>query len=102
MVFSLSSIVASVFQAWLLKVCQQQRWRFNLPVDRALTIRLFLSSEYLSHYPSQRIVEFVNNALLERNNCVVGYVNVLRTNLRAALRNVAQADAQVFLQQIGT
>src|SRR5438270_322427 len=43
--------------------------------------------------PSQRIIKLIDHSLLERNDPVVRDLNFLRTNLGAALGDVAVADA---------
>ena len=48
--------------------------------------------------PRHRIVEPAHHALLQRDDAVVRDVNVLRTDLRAALRDVAVADPVLVLQ----
>src|SRR6187431_1620156 len=47
---------------------------------------------------AQGIVELIHDAFLQRDDCVVRDRDVLRTNLRAALRDIAQADAVAVLQ----
>src|ERR1700740_2101591 len=46
----------------------------------------------------ERIKEFSDDSLLQRDDCVVGYRDALRANLCAALGDVAQADAVRGLQ----
>src|SRR5437764_15177775 len=60
----------------------------------------FLPSRIDLHELADRIEELVNDAFLEWNDRVVGDRDVLRTYLRAALRDVAVADP-VFLAQLG-
>ena len=43
----------------------------------------------------------VHDAFLQRNDGIVGDVNFLGADFRAAFRDVAQADAELFLQQRG-
>src|SRR5436305_8334918 len=50
--------------------------------------------------PLQRIVEFVDHPLLERDDGIIGDGDRLRTDLGAALSDVAVADA-VRLAQVG-
>src|SRR5262245_13752306 len=46
----------------------------------------------------QRVIVFIDHAFLERDDGVVGDGDVLGADLRAALGDVAQADAVVILQ----
>jgi hypothetical protein len=46
---------------------------------------------------SQRIIVFIHDAFLQRNNSIVRDRDVLGTNFSAALRDVAIADAEQFL-----
>src|SRR5262245_29227132 len=57
-----------------------------------------LTSAEHPQQPRDRIVEAIDDALLEGNDRVVGDRNVLGADLRAALRDVAVADALRFLQ----
>src|ERR1700722_11834511 len=52
----------------------------------------------LPHKHQQRIIVLIHHPLLQRNNGVIGDVNILRTHLRAALRNVAESQPQLLLQ----
>lgn len=45
-----------------------------------------------------RIIKLIDDAFLHRDNCVVGDADVFRANFRAALGDVAIADAVVVLQ----
>src|SRR5262245_28132618 len=57
-----------------------------------------LAAEQRREQPLQRIVEAVDDALLQRNDRVVGDRDVLGADDRAALRDVAEADAVRFLE----
>ena len=57
---------------------------------RRLSIRFFLQP---SPNPAKWIVESVHHPLLQGNDRIVGNLNALRTNFRAALRNIAVTDA---------
>ena len=46
-----------------------------------------------------RVVKLVHNAFLEGNDGVVGDVNALGADFRAAFRDVAEADAERFFQE---
>src|ERR1700687_5591330 len=62
----------------------------------------FLFSFHPSNLPNQHehgIIEFVNHALLQWNDRIVRDVDLLGANLGAALGNVAEADAELILQQ---
>jgi hypothetical protein len=48
--------------------------------------------------PSHRIIILVNDALFERNDCIVSDVNVFWTDLSAALGDVAISETQLFFQ----
>src|ERR1700722_629831 len=55
----------------------------------------------LTEHPEQfrhRSEELIDNPLLQRNDPVIRDVDALRTNLRAALGNVAQPDAVLVFQ----
>src|SRR5579885_2514644 len=52
--------------------------------------------------PSQRIVILIDHPLFERNNRVVSDVNLFRTNLAAALGDVAIAYAALFPEVLQT
>src|SRR5215510_9560088 len=54
-----------------------------------------LPPEDLSCQPEERIEIAVHHPLLERNDAVVGDLNVLRTDLGAAARDVAQTRAEL-------
>ena len=53
---------------------------------------VFLSGQ-LSQEPAHWIVKVIDHALLQRNDRVVGDVNVFGANLGTALRDVAKADS---------
>src|SRR5712692_11883049 len=61
----------------------------------------FPALEDLTRQQKHGIVELVHHTLLERNNGVVGNVNVFRAHLSAALSDVAQADAQLVAKELG-
>src|SRR5438309_3618221 len=55
-----------------------------------------------AHLPEQQgqgVEKFVHDALLERDDGVVRNVNLFGTNLRAALRDIAIAQAKLILEQ---
>src|SRR5579871_1067195 len=60
----------------------------------------FRSAANLADNHKQRIVELIHHPLLQRNDGIVGDVYILRANLSATLRDVAESDAQLFLQQM--
>src|SRR5829696_5379469 len=57
-----------------------------------------LSASHLAHQPLGRVVVLVGYALLEGDDGVVGDVDVNRADLGAALGDVAEAYAVVFLE----
>src|SRR5258708_7688676 len=61
-------------------------------------------SRVLPHHPAldpgQRVVELGHDPLLERDDRVVGDVDVLRTDLGAALRDVAEPEAGLRPQEL--
>ena len=67
--------------------------------------RAFFQSELYRYFffvtfrssPDQRVVELGYNPLLERNDRVVGDVDVLRADLGAALGDVAEAEPALLL-----
>src|SRR6266478_627172 len=58
----------------------------------------FVAAKFAEEH-GQRIVKLVHDALLERNDGVVGDANLLRTNFGATLRDVAKADPKLILEQ---
>jgi len=54
-----------------------------------------LSTAKFAEKHGNRVVEFVNDALLERNDGVVGDVNFFGADFRAAFGDVAVADAEL-------
>jgi len=56
-----------------------------------------LSSEYL-HQPRDRIVKFIDDALFEWNDSIVGDRDMLGANFGAAFCYVAVTDAEIFAQ----
>src|SRR5712691_4234735 len=71
--------------------CFHDKWRSGLAT---------LLTRQLSQKPPHRIVEVVNHALFQRNDRVVGDVNVFGTDFGAALGDVAEADSKFVLQQL--
>src|SRR5690349_3735240 len=67
--------------------------------DIGLSLSSIFISFQLPQKPANRIVVVVNHTLLQGNDGIVGDVNTLGTDLGAALRDVAVADAQLVLQQ---
>jgi len=61
----------------------------------------FLCAAEFAKQHGQRIVKFVHHALLERNDGVVSDANLLGTNLRATLRDIAETDTELILEQGG-
>src|SRR5579875_865048 len=57
-------------------------------------------TEDLLEEHEHRIVKLIDHALLQRNDRVVGYVNLLRADLGAALGNVAEAQPSVILEEL--
>src|SRR6266478_205230 len=74
------------------------RTSFSVSPILALLPYLFCPSN-LAHQHEHGIIKFVDHALLQRNDRVIRDVNLLGTHFRAALRDVAQADAEIFLEQ---
>src|SRR5712692_4669314 len=73
------------------------RTSFNVSPILVSLPYLFGSSN-LPHQHEHGIVEFVDHALLQWNNRIIRYVNLLRTHLSAAFCDVTQADAELFLE----
>src|SRR6516162_114903 len=68
--------------------------------ESSLPLAWFLScTADLADQHEERVIEFIHNPLLERDNGIVGDVNLFRADLRAAFRDVALADAQFLAQQ---
>src|SRR6476619_7435514 len=74
----------------------------SLCIVSGMETSALLRSADEAHECTQRIVMPVDDALLERNDRVVGNGDVFGTHLRAALRDVAVADAEVVLQVRGS
>src|SRR5271167_899671 len=54
-----------------------------------------------SNFPNQHehgIIKFVDHTLLQRNDRIVRDVDLLRTHFRAALGDVAKADAELIFE----
>src|SRR5208282_2619715 len=62
---------------------------------------IMLLAEHFAEEHRQRVVELVDDALLERNDGVVRDVNFLGADFGAAFRDVAEADAEVVLEKRG-
>ena len=60
----------------------------------------FSGAADLADKHEQRIIEFIHYPLLERNDGVVGDVDVFRAYFSAALGDVAEADAELVLQHL--
>src|SRR6266478_2719052 len=60
-----------------------------------------LLASKLSQEPAHRIVEVIHHSLFQRNDCVVGDVDVFGANFRAAFGYVAESDAEFVFQQPG-
>src|SRR5271154_606291 len=60
----------------------------------------FLSGPNLADEHEQRIIELIHHPLLQRNDGVVRDMNIFRTDLGAALGDVTEADAELFLQHL--
>src|ERR671939_423753 len=60
----------------------------------------FLDEADLSTQPCERVVAPVHDALLQRDDPVVGEIDVLGTNLAATGGDVAEAKAKVILQLV--
>src|SRR5947207_5548371 len=56
----------------------------------------------LSQEPTHWIVEIIYNSLFQRNDRVVGDVDVFGANLGAAFSDVAVADTELLFQQLGS
>src|SRR6266446_9273326 len=61
---------------------------------------LFGPSDF-PHQHEHGIIEFVDYAFLQRNDRVVGDVNLFGTDFCAAFRNVAQTDTEFILEHSG-
>ena len=59
---------------------------------------MLLADDFAEQH-GQRIVELVDDALLERNDGVVGDVNFLGADFGATFGDVAEADAEIVLEQ---
>src|SRR3990170_3610152 len=59
-----------------------------------------LSPANLAQHPAHRVVEPVRHPLLEGDDGVVGDVDVLRADLRAALGDVAEADPRQLADEL--
>src|SRR6266849_5156063 len=57
-------------------------------------------SRELPQEPAHRIVKVIHHALLQRNDGVVGDVNVFGANLRTALGDIAETYAELILEQL--
>ncbi len=68
------------------------------PLFLARNLSLFFSRSKQPHQFCERVVELVNDALLERDDCVVGDPNIFRAHARAAFRDVAEADSMRIFQ----
>src|SRR5262245_50294259 len=55
----------------------------------------------LSQKPTHWIVEVIHDALLQRNDRVVGNVNIFGANFRTAFGDIAEANPEFVLQQFG-
>src|SRR5438034_1324769 len=53
----------------------------------------------LADQHEERVIEFIHDALFERDNGIVRDANLFRADLGAALCDVAQADAQFLAEQ---
>src|SRR5262249_36821745 len=82
---------------WYSSALAWYSWIFTRNRSRGL---LLLRPE-LSHEPHHGIEELVGHPLLERDDSVVGDVDVLRAHLGAALGDVAQADAGDVFDECG-
>src|SRR6202030_2224715 len=60
---------------------------------------LALLAPELAQEPSERVVEIVHDAFLQGDDRVIRDVDVLRAHFRAAFRDVAQADAELVLEE---
>src|SRR3982750_1844011 len=65
-------------------------------------LALFLSSLQFTQEPPHWIVMVVDHALLQRNDSVIRNMDILRTNLCAALGNRAETDRQFLFQQLSS
>ena len=66
------------------------------------TLLLVASIEEAFEEHGDWIVELVDYAFFERDNSIIGNVNVFRTDLSAALGDVAETDASLTLQPLHT
>src|SRR5690606_7449991 len=63
-------------------------------------LALLVLAEDLAPQPHQRVVAVARHALLHRDDPVVGDVDVLGAHLRAALGDVAVAEALLVLRRL--
>src|SRR6266571_4123157 len=66
-----------------------------------MPLATFRAADELAEDPAEGVVELVRDALLERNDGVVRDMDILRADLRAALRDVAETDACRLADEIG-
>src|SRR5262245_10932391 len=80
-----------------------RRWKDvgrRSPPPSTFVLRPLLASHEHSPQSRQRIVEIVDHPFFQRDDRVVGNVDVLGTDFRAALRDVAEAESELLLQQL--
>ena len=82
---------------FLIRVIRVYPWPTSESYGTLLLITLALQ---FPQEPSNRIVEVVNHALLQRNNRVVGYMDVFWTDFSTTLRDIAEADPKLVFQQL--
>src|SRR5438874_1947086 len=74
------------------------RYNGNYRPFNNVTVLTFHLLSFPPPNPSQRVVIIIHYTFLQRNNAIVRDLDFFRTNLRAALRNVAVADPVGFAQ----
>src|SRR5688572_2698618 len=76
------------------------RWRPFAVLSRWPSRAVLALAAELAEEPDDGVEEVVGDALLERDDGVVGDVDVLRADLGAALRDVAEADARLLADEL--
>ncbi len=60
----------------------------------------FRRAANLANKHEQRIIELIHHSLLQRDDGIVGDMDIFRADFRAALSDVTKADAQLVLQHL--
>src|ERR1700722_4197604 len=69
-------------------------------LDSVWRLFLFYASN-LSNQHEQGIIELIDHAFFQREDRIVGNVDLFGAHFRAALGDVAQADAKFILEHLG-